>query len=369
MVDKKEPLRILQVLPELNEGGVERGVVEMNREFIRRGLESVVVSKGGRLVDRIEKDGGTHLALDVCSKNPMTAPWRILKLRRALKEINPSVLHARSRIPAWLCRFANRPLGIPFVTTVHGINSVSRYSSIMTSGDQVICVGEPVRRHVTKHYSPDPEKVTVIPRGVDLDVFDPTAVDSSQVEALRCELGLQDKIVVGSVGRVSRVKDFETVIAGIGSLASEFKDLHGLIIGGTRGDKRNYADSLRRLAENTCPGRIVWAGSQSDMPVAYSCCDVIVNASPLMGNVARTVLEALAMNKPVLSTRLEGLEQLVRNGQNGYVFEVGDPDDLASKTKRLLEGPDLKPRDTIPSEFTLESMVESTLAIYRRLTQ
>ena len=343
-------------------------MVEMNRELIKRGIDSVVMSKGGRLTERIEKDGGKHVALDVCSKNPITAPWRIFRLRRARKEIRPSVLHVRSRVPAWLCRFANRPLGIPLVTTVHGINSVSRYSAIMTSGDQVICVGEPVRRHVQKHYDPDPEKLTVIPRGVDMKAFDPRTVDSSKVTALREELGLGNKVVIGSVGRISRVKDFETVIAAIGSLASEINELQGVIIGGTKGDKQNYAENLKRLAENTCPGRITWAGSRSDMPAAYSCCDLVVNASPLMGNVARTILEALAMDKPVLSTQLEGLEQLVRDAENGYVFKTGDANDLADKIKLLLNGPTLRPRETIPYEFTLDCMVESTLAIYRKLT-
>jgi glycosyltransferase involved in cell wall biosynthesis len=369
MVQTKEPLRILQVLPELNEGGVERGAVEMNRELVKRGIDSYVMSKGGLLAKRIQRDGGRHVALDVCSKNPLTAPWRALSLRRVLKEIRPSILHARSRVPAWLCRLANRSLKIPFVTTVHGINSVNRYSKVMTSGDQVICVGEPVRRHVSKHYAPDPAKLTVIPRGVDMEAFDPRTIDSTRTDDLRQKLGLADKVVIGSVGRISRVKDFETVIAAIGLLSSERQDLQGLIVGGTRPDKQNYADDLKQLGESTCPDRIIWAGSRSDMPAIYACCDIIINASPLMGNVARTLLEALAMDVPVLSTQLEGLEQLVRDGVNGYLFKTGDADDLAAKLKLLLDGPALHPRETIPEEFTLERMVESTLSIYRSLNR
>ena len=341
----------------------------MNRELGLRGIESFVISQGGRLSGKIEEDGGKHIALDVCSKNPITAPWRILRLRRALKEIRPTVLHARSRVPAWLCRFANRPLGIPFVTTVHGINSVNRYSAVMTSGDQVICVGEPIRRHIVKHYETDLEKLTVIPRGVDINAFDPRIVDSSKAEAMRKELGLANKVVIGSVGRISRVKDFETFIAAIGLLSSKIKELQGLIIGGTRPDKQNYAESLKQFEQTTCPGRIVWAGSRSDMPTAYACCDLVVNASRLMGNVARTVLEALAMDKPVLSTQLEGLEQIVRDGENGFIFNTGDADDLAAKIKLVLDGPPLRPRETIPSEFTLACMVESTLSIYRSLAR
>ena len=105
------------------------------------------------------------------------------------------------------------------------------------------------------------------------------------------------------------------------------------------------------------------------MPTAYACCDLVVNASRLMGNVARTVLEALAMDKPVLSTQLEGLEQIVRDGENGFIFNTGDADDLAAKIKLVLDGPPLRPRETIPSEFTLACMVESTLSIYRSLAR
>ena len=369
MVEEKKPLRILQLLPELNEGGVERGVVEMNRELVHRGIESVVISQGGRLAGQIDEDGGRHIALDVCSKNPISAPWRILCLRRSLKEINPSILHARSRVPAWLCRFANRSLGIPFVTTVHGINSVNRYSAIMASGDQVICVGEPIRQHVTKHYEPDSAKLTVIPRGGDMDAFDPAKITSSDLVRVRNELGLTHKIVIGSVGRITRAKDFETVITAIGLLCSEFQVLQGLIIGGVRHDKIKYAESLKRLAELTCPGRIIFAGNRTDMPDVYSCCNLIVNASPVMGNVARTLLEAMAMNKPVLSTELEGLENLVQDGVNGYKFNIGDKNDLSAKIRLLLKGAKLQTRATIPKKFTLECMVESTVAIYRSLNK
>ena len=142
---------IVQLLPELNEGGVERGTVELSRELIKRGHESIVISAGGKLQEQIDKEGGRHIALDICSKNPLSMFWRMIKLRKLLRTLNPDILHARSRVPAWLTYLANKRLHIPFVTTVHGFNSVSAYSAIMTKGDSVICVSRAMKSYIQEH--------------------------------------------------------------------------------------------------------------------------------------------------------------------------------------------------------------------------
>ena len=131
-------MHIVQILPELNQGGVERGVVEFSRELVKRGHQSSVISAGGSLVPQIKQDGGDHITLNVCSKNPLSFPFRAHQLRNTLYALRPAILHARSRVPAWLCRFANKKLQLPFITTVHGFNSVSKYSEIMVKGERVI---------------------------------------------------------------------------------------------------------------------------------------------------------------------------------------------------------------------------------------
>ena len=141
-------MRIVQLLPELNEGGVERGTMELSRELVKLGHESIVISAGGKLREQIEKDGGRHITFDICSKNPFTAPFRMIKLRKLLKELKPDILHARSRVPAWLTYLANKKLYFPFVTTVHGLNSINKYSEVMTKGDRVIAVSEVVRDYI-----------------------------------------------------------------------------------------------------------------------------------------------------------------------------------------------------------------------------
>lgn len=361
-------MRIVQILPALNEGGVERGTVELNREFVRRGVESVVISAGGRLADQIEQDGGRHVTLEVRSKNPLTFPFRVLCLRRAFKEIQPSLIHARSRVPAWLSVFANRSLNVPFVTTVHGLNSVNAYSRVMTYGERVICVSEFVAGYIQQHYAIPAGRIRVIQRGVDLRVFDPQRVDQAFVDEFRARHKLKGRKVILSVGRVTWLKDYESFIDAIGLVRQSQPDVAGVIVGGVAPDKQRYAGELKaRVARLGLEGHIVFAGSQSRMPEIYSLADVLVNASLKMGNVGRTVAEGLAMNTPVLATTEKGLNNLVRDGVNGFIINTRDAADLAAKMARALVLPRDGIRGTVPYEFTLNAMVESTLAVYREV--
>jgi len=361
-------MRIVQLLPALNEGGIERGVVELNREYVARGIESIVISRGGKLVPEIERHGGRHVTMDVASKNPFTVPLRVLRLRRVLRELQPSLVHARSRVPAWLCVLANRRPRFPFVTTVHGLNSVNRYSRVMTSGDRVICISEVVSAHIQQHYRTPPERITVIQRGVDLRVFDPARVDAGFVADFRSKHELAGRRVVRSVGRVTRLKGYEDFIDAVALARRSMPTVAGVIVGGAAADKTDYLAELQaRVARLGLTGQIVFAGSQSRMPELYSLADVMVNCSPVMPNVQRTIVESLAMNTPVLATNQQGLQHLVRDGVNGFIINAQDPTDLAAKLPRAFELPRSTICATIPEEFTLDAMVEQTLAVYREL--
>lgn len=361
-------MRVVQVLPELNEGGVERGTVELSRELVKRGHESVVVSRGGKLVGEIEREGGRHLAIDVCSKNPLTAWTRARALRRVLDAIKPDILHARSRVPAWLCRLANRKAKRPFVTTVHGLNSISSYSRVMVSGDRVIAVGGPVRDHVCDGYGLDPSSITVIERGVDMQAFDPAVVDRAFIDAFKQEHRLEGRFVVTSVGRVTYLKDYESLIKAVAKLKGSIKNLTALIVGGVHEDKRAYAQSLKQLAEDEgVADRVVFAGSQRKIAEVYALSDVAVNASLKMGNVGRTVVEALAMDTPVIATTWPGLDNLVEDGRSGAVIATKDPDALAEAIKHLHDNPPTGVRATVPRHYTLDAMVDSVLGVYEDL--
>jgi glycosyltransferase involved in cell wall biosynthesis len=359
---------IVQLVPELYEGGVERGTVELSREFVQKGHKSYVISRGGTLVQQIEKHGGRHVTMDLCSKNIATVPFRTALLRKILRNIQPDIIHARSRVPAWLAYFANKKLRLPFVTTVHGIYSVNYYSRIMTKGDAVICVSEVLRDYVRNNYVTDDKKITVIQRGVDLEYFYPERLDHDFITNFKTEFKLWDKYIVTSVGRITYLKDYETFIEAVSLAKKQIPGIRGVIVGGASRDKKDYLSSLKRLAKNLkVEDNIVFAGSQSKMPEIYGLSDLTVNASLTMGNVGRTVVESLAMDTPVLATSYEGLVNLVQDGENGYIIATKNPRDLAEKICLAEQTAFTDIRNRLNPEFTLGTMVEKTLGVYRKL--
>ncbi len=362
-------MRIVQLLPELNEGGVERGVVELNRELVARGIESVVVSRGGRLVPEIEGGGGRHVAFDTAGKNPLSVPWRVIALRRLIDRLGPDVLHARSRVPAWLAWLANRDLGLPFVTTVHGFNSVNAYSRIMTRGDRVICVSGAIRDHIRRHYCVPEGKMVVIPRGVDLEHFDPARADRESMAELSRAFGLEGRFVVASVGRITQLKGLETFIGAIDRVRTEIPEVLGLIVGGVREDKQAYFLGLKRLVTDLgLADHIRFAGSQSKVAEIYALSDVVVSSSIKPESFGRSAAEALAMNVPVVASAHGGVLDIVREGETGYLFPPGDAQGLTRKilTARRQELAGL--RAFVQANFTLERMVSDTLAVYRQFS-
>ena len=360
-------MTIIQLLPELNEGGVERGTVELNRELVKRGYESIVISAGGKLQAEIQKDGGRHITLDICSKNPLTALWRMFKLRKLIASLNPAILHARSRVPAWLTYIANKPLQIPFITTVHGFNSVSRYSEIMTKGDRVICVSRSVKAYIQKHYHTSEEKISVIPRGIDLEKFNLQNIDEGFIEGFKRKYRLEGKYIVSSVGRITQLKDFETFISAIALLRKEYRHIVGLIVGGVREDKEAYFNVLKRLIESLhLQEHIIFTGSQSKVAEIYALSDVVVSSSKKPESFGRSVAEALAMNTPVVATAHGGVLDIIKESKNGYFYPVGESDILAEQIRKC-DSLEFDGYGYIKENFSLDQMVQKTLNVYEKV--
>ena len=367
-------MKVLQLLPELNSGGVERGVVELNREFVKLGIESHVASNGGKLVESITTHGGIHHTIDVCSKNLFTAPVRARRLSYLFRSLAPDIIHARSRIPAWLALLgrSKMPSRSAFVTTVHGLNSVNPYSKVMTYGKRVICVSEVVKNYIIKNYNTEEHKIRIIQRGVDMNYFNPANCDSVAVQSIKDKFKLNGKFVVSSVGRITWLKDFETFISSISKLKDSHPDIMGLIVGETREDKWEYQESLFKLVEDLgVQKHITFTGNISDIRSIYACSNVVVNASLKMGNMGRTVVEALAMGVPVIATSFEGLNNLVVDGQNGFVIKNKDVEGLRKALRELIQNKFETGhiRSSVPNEFTLDAMVENVIGVYKELIQ
>jgi len=358
-------MRIVQLLPELNEGGVERGTMELSRELVKRGHESIVISEGGKLQEQIEQEGGRHITFDLCSKNPFTAPSRMVQLQKLLKELQPDIVHARSRVPAWLTYLANKKLGIPFVTTVHGFNSVSPYSKIMSMGDKVICVSGAIKSYIQKHYETQEKKIRVIPRGIDLEKFNPENIDKVFISSFKKEYSLEDKFIVTTVGRITQLKDHQTFISAIAALKENNAHVLGLIVGGVREDKQAYFHSLEVLIKELgLENNIIFTGSQSKVAEIYALSDVVVSSSKKPESFGRSVAEALALNTPVVATDHGGVLDIIVEGENGFFYPVGESEALAmyiEKCKTL----EFDGYTYIKNNFSLEQMVENTMKVYR----
>ncbi|MEJ2436772.1 MAG: glycosyltransferase family 4 protein [Sulfurovaceae bacterium] len=360
-------MKIVQILPELNEGGVERGIVEFNRELVTLGHESIVISHGGKLVPQIKLGGGKHIDFDVCSKNPLTALFRIWSLKKILKTLQPDIVHVRSRVPAWLTYFANKSLRLKIVSTVHGFNSVNFYSAIMTKADTIICVSKSIKEYIQKHYQVAEKKITIVPRGIDLEFFNPKKRDEDFIATFKKEHNLQDKFVVTTVGRVTQLKDYETFIKAIALLQDRYPDVIALMVGGIREDKQEYFKSLKKLIkEFGLQDRIIFAGSQAKINQIYLLSDVVVSSSKKPESFGRSVAEAIAMNKAVVATNHGGVKDIIQESINGYFFEIGDDKELA---KKIILAKELKFNgyNYIRDNFSLEQMVEKTIGVYRSM--
>ena len=360
-------MHIVQILPELNQGGVERGTVELNRELIARGHQSTVISAGGELAGEIAADGGRHILLDVCSKNPFSVPFRIRVLRRVLAELAPDILHARSRVPAWLCHFANRKLRIPFVTTVHGFNSVSKYSEMMTRGDRVIYGSNAIKDYILKNYSVDESKLRYVPRGIDTAHFDPEKADEQFMETFKTEHNLHGKRVITIVGRITEWKGHDSFIRAVAAVQKTHPDIVGVVAGGVWHDKQDYFQTLENLAADL-GAQIRFTGSQSQVREIYALSDLVVSAASSKAETfGRTAAEALAMDTPVIASAHGGSLDILVDGKIGFLFEPGNHAELAAKIEQALDYPFESMREHIENCFSLNHMVETELTVYREL--
>lgn len=360
-------MKILQILPTLNEGGVERGTVDSNREYVRHGHTSVVMSAGGRLVGSITDDGGEHITFDVASKNILTLPVRVWRLRKLLHKIAPDVIHARSRVPAWLVWLANRTLKIPFVTTVHGFNSVNPYSRVMTYGERVICASQFLIEHIQKHYQTPSSIIRLIPRGIDLDYFDRGCIDHVWRESFVAQHALEGKTILVQIARVTGWKDQESVIKAFLNLRQERDDLVLLIVGSVDTTREGYYHQLCTLLENSPYKKdVIFTGNQSHIKEIFSLATLNLSASTKPETFGRANVEGMVMGVPLVASAIGAAFDYVIEGKTGFFFPPGDVAKLQSQIAKALTTPfDPDGISTFAQEnFSLRQMIEKTLKVY-----
>lgn len=362
-------MRIVQLLPELNEGGVERGVMELSRELVKLGHESIVISAGGKLEEQIKKDGATHITFDVYSKNLFTAPFRILKLRKMLKGIKPDILHARSRVPAWLTYLANRTLHFPFVTTVHGFNSVNAYSKVMTYGDKVICGSKFMIEHIVKHYQTPMDKIVLIPRGVDMDAFS-KELDHDFIDAFQKKYQLENCFIITQVARITHWKDQKTAIKAFMEVKKHIKNAKLLFVGSVDESRINYYEELKKMVkEIPYSNDIIFTGNQQHIKEIFSLSDVSISASNKPETFGRANIESIFMGTPLIATNIGATADYVLEGKNGFLFEPNDAEGLTRLIMKVQQSSFDKAEmaEYIRENFSLEQMVDKNMGVYSDL--
>ncbi len=365
-------LTVLQVLPALGSGGVERGTLEIARALVTAGHRSIVVSNGGRLVDQLMAEGSEHITMPVHRKS-LASLFQVRPFRRLLTKLKPDIVHARSRIPAWISLLALRKMDATtrprFITTVHGLYSVSPYSAVMTKGEHVIVVSNTVRDYVLNNYPAcPPEKISLIYRGVESSEFPYGYQPSAQwLTQWRKDFPeLEGKTVLALPGRLSRVKGHETFIRLIDALKDDFPNVHGLIIGGAEPKKEHYAEWLKNeVMTRNLSERITFTGHRSDMREALSQCDLTFALRITPEAFGRTTLEPLRMGIPVIGWNVGGTGEVLSAMFPEGLLPTGDEASLLERTRSLLNQP---LRVAEADLFRLEDMWSSTLKIYESIS-
>jgi glycosyltransferase involved in cell wall biosynthesis len=364
-------LTVVQTLPALDAGGVERCTLETARALVAAGHRSVVISSGGRLVAQLQAEGSEHITLPVQRKS-LRSLLQIGPVRRLLRELEPDILHVRSRIPGWIAWLAWRGLPVAerphFVTTVHGQHSVSAYSAIMVKGEAVIAGSQTVRDYILENYPQcPPERIRLIYEGVDPAEFpydyQPPADWQQRWQADFPELA--GKTVLALPGRLTRLKGHASFIALIQALRTHHPEVHGLIIGGAEARKAAYADELKAaVAAAGLQDHISFTGHRSDMREALSQCDLVLALSTQPETFGRTVLESIRLGKPVIGWSKGGVGEILARCYPRGAVAPGDSAALAQAIGDWLAKPD---RPAPSDAFLLSSMCEQTLALYRQL--
>jgi glycosyltransferase involved in cell wall biosynthesis len=369
---------VLQVLPALGSGGVERGTIEIVEALTARGWTALVASQGGRLVAAVERAGGQHIGLPLRTKLPW-AIWRNAgRLADLIRREGVDLVHARSRAPAWSAWLACRRTGVPFVTTYHGAYSDEglgkrRYNSVMARGVRVIAASGFIADLIRRQHGVDEDRLRLIPRGIHPAVFDPERVPGLRVARLARDWRIPEgAMVILLPARVSRWKGQSVLIAALGLL--QRSDLFAVFVGSDQG-RQGYVRSL--LDEATAlgvTGQIKLAGDCADIPAALMLADVVVSASTEPEAFGRAVIEAQAMERVVIAAGHGGAAETVDHGETGWLVPPGDAAALAEAITFVLAMPEAerramgaRARASVLARYTVQTMQQATLAVYEEV--
>ena len=378
-------LKVLQVIPKLGYGGAETGCYDIAHYLPENNCKSFIVTSGGELLKFVDKKKVKVFRLPVHSKNPLLILINALILIGIILINNISIVHARSRAPAWSCLLATKLTGRKFVTTFHGTynfkNNLKKiYNSVMTRSDLIIAGSNFIFSHIKQNYSKylnDKKKLLVIFRGINVDYFDPTTKIESDEKKLLTKWDIEkDKKIILLPGRLTSWKGQEVFIEAVNLVNIElgYEAFYAVILGSDQG-RDLYKKKLIRLSEQyRLTNQVRFIDHCKDMALAYKVSDIVVSASIEPEAFGRVSVEAQSMQKPVIASNIGGSNETIIDEKTGFLFESGNAKSLSQKILKLLYLDEMllksignEGRKNIVKKFNVEKMCFSTYSEYKRL--
>jgi glycosyltransferase involved in cell wall biosynthesis len=362
-------LTVVQLIPAMHSGGAERSALEIAQALVRAGHRSVVISAGGRLVKQLQAEGSEHVTLDLGRKSLRTLA-RLGALRRLLRELKPDIVHARSRLPAWLGWWAMKGLSPQphFVTTVHGFNSPGRYSSILLKSERVIVVSQTLRDYILSHYRwLEPARVRVIPRGIDPDAFPyGHRPDDAWQKAFYAEYpALAGAPLLTLPARGTRLKGHHDAVELLADLKRRGIEARLLLLGVVEPGREAYVAELTELIRlRGVTSQVVLTPPRDDIRDVYAVSSLVLQLSNRPESFGRTVIEALSLCRPVLGYAHGGVGELLAELYPAGRVPPGDREKLVERAAELLRvAPPISPLQS----YRLIDMQQATLALYEEV--
>jgi glycosyltransferase involved in cell wall biosynthesis len=374
---------LLQVIPDLETGGAEQTTLDVAEAVVRAGGRAIVASHGGRMVADLQARGATWAPMPVHSKNPLVMAANRGRLVELIKRERVSLVHARSRAPAFAAFAAAKAASVPYLATYHGLyssgNPLKRwYNSVMTRGLVTIANSAFTRDHVIAEHGIDPARVIAIPRGVDIDRFDPAKVPPARVALLLAQWGIAPddaRVRFILAGRLSRWKGQRLLIDAAAKLKAAHGDGFLVILAGDDQGRAGYRHELEAaIAGAGLEGAVRLVGHCDNMPAAYLACDIACAPSLDPEPFGRTAVEPQAMGRPIIAADHGAPRETVVAGETGWLFKPGDSGDLADvMAEAIAAGPERRAAMGVAGQararrlYSAAAMCEATLAVYAGL--
>jgi glycosyltransferase involved in cell wall biosynthesis len=378
-------LKVLQVIPKLGYGGAETGCYDIAHYLPENGCKSFIVTSGGELTKFINKEKVKLIKLPVQSKNPLLIIFNTLALIFIIIFNNISIVHARSRAPAWSCLFATKITRRKFVTTFHGTynfnNKIKKfYNSVMVKSNLIIAGSNFIFSHIKNNYSDYLDiknKLLVIFRGINVDYFDPTTKTEIEEKKLLKNWGIvENKKIILLPGRLTSWKGQELFLEAINMVNIQlgYEAFYAVILGSDQG-RDLFKKKLIRLSEQyRMTKQVKFTDHCKDMALAYKVSDIIISASIEPEAFGRVAVEAQSMEKVIIASDIGGSNETVIDEKTGYLFEAGNANSLSKKILKVLNLDDgtiktigTEGRKNIINKFNVEKMCFSTYSEYKKL--